>query len=218
MPKGTTLPPDQQPEKHPGSDPPPPRYDSVGLSEEEATEVERYWETNMPADYLNQPKPRRNLIFYCRPPVGGAHDQPEWRGYLNVNAKNIPQLMRKGFHCSESNRLPGRGVVLLFENKFAITRDRGLRWKHRRTYQFEDSGADPQWVATLVVLAKKPEIITKFRLEWAMTSEVFEAEAFDWNNRRVYHALRSKPHLSYNTLYDNMPSGGWWPGMEVFKV
>lgn len=74
-----------------------------------------------------------------------------------------------------------------------------------------DTAGDPEWKAALEVFAKSPSTVMKFRLEWMTPDTVFEAYGFHWDKGQVYAANTLRSNHSFNTLFDELPAGGWWP-------
>ena len=193
---------------------PPPAYNTLKPSDDEVAKIERYWEHKRPKDWRMTGK--SNLVFSFAPkpsqtwnlrPFCRDHQvQPAWKASLWVWADNIPRLMRQGFYWSLVNISKAEGRVHL------DTRVPSLKpmWKHTRVYVLRDISPNPQWSAELRVYGKKASTVIDFDLGWITMSTIQKVEGWNWNFCKVYH-FESGSGPCFNTIYDRMPMGGWWP-------
>ncbi|KAK7212160.1 hypothetical protein V2G26_019338 [Clonostachys chloroleuca] len=212
-------------------DPPedrPPSYEVHENFERQPDATEEDWrlgspldrEPPCPEDWATRPIP--NLIFFMTPLVkissvirGWFKTVPErdWYAALRLNAKNIPGLMRDGFHWSSANIVPGRGFILL-DNR-DLPREIGLgltNCNHTRTYKLKgNENTDTEWRGTLYVSAKKSCTITTFDLSWLTQDKIILVRAYDWNSRPVYAYNWFRDRENFNVVYEGMPLKGWWP-------
>lgn len=193
---------------------PPPAYNTLEPSDDEVAKIERYWDYKRPKDWLTTgksnlafsfaPKPSRtwNLRPFCR----GHQVQPAWQASLWGWVDNIPCLMRQGFYWSLVNISKAEGRIHL------DTRVPSLKpvWKHTRVYVLRDIGPNPQWSAELLVYGKKASTVIDFDLGWITMSTIQKVEGWNWNFSKIYH-FQSGSGPCFNTIYDRMPMGGWWP-------
>ncbi|CAH0047628.1 unnamed protein product [Clonostachys solani] len=193
------------PRSYDSEEPSPPQYTCLKVADREAAAVEDAWEAMAPRKW--QKVRFFNLEFTCAPKafhknknfirrtLRDRKTQPYWKAKLFVKAKNIPRLMRQGFHLSVADLIPGSGEVHFYDEERAK----------------EDTSGDPEWTATLEVFAKSYFTVMSFRLGWITPDTVFMASAFRWDEKQVYQACTSRSSHSFNTLFDEMPTGGWWP-------
>ncbi|CAH0004503.1 unnamed protein product, partial [Clonostachys byssicola] len=157
-------------------EPSPPQYTSLRVADREAAIVEDVWEAMIPRRW--QELKWFNLEFTCAPEIFHENKsfiqrilrdrkaQQYWKAKLFVKAKNIPRLMRQGFHLSAADLIPGYGEMHFDDQGRAEEVGFDPSWKHRRCYYFMDTAGDPEWKATLEVFAKSPSVVMNFRLEW----------------------------------------------------
>lgn len=209
------------------SEPSPPQYTCLRIADREAAVVEDVWEAMIPRRW--QMLQWFNLEFTCTPEIFHKNKnfmqrtlrdrktQPYWKAKLFIRAKNIPRLMRRGFHLSEADLIPGCGEIHFDDKERAEEVGFDPSWRHRRCYYFMDAAGDPEWNATLEVFARSPSIVMNFRLEGITPDTVFLAYAYRWDKKPVYKACRLRSNHSFNTLFDEMPTGGWWPAPKEMQ-
>ncbi|CAG9987528.1 unnamed protein product [Clonostachys byssicola] len=177
-------------------------------------------EAPCPEDWATRPIP--NLIFALTPLVKNSSvirewfktvPERDWYAALRLNAKNIPGLMRDGFHWSSANIIPGRGFILL--NNRDLPREIGLgltSCNHTRTYKLKgNENTDIEWRGTLYVSARKSCTITTFDLNWLTQDKIIFVSAYDWNSKPVYSYNWFRNSENFNVVYEGMPLKGWWP-------
>ncbi|CAH0043195.1 unnamed protein product [Clonostachys rhizophaga] len=132
---------------------------------------------------------------------------------LQVNAKNIPGLMRHGFYCSLANFVPGRGSILL--DRRELLKERGLgrtHCKHIRAYKEKgNENTEIEWRGILEVYAKSSSTLINFDLNWLTHDNMLFAKAWDWNSKQVYSYSQYRERRNVNVVYEGIPLKGWWP-------
>lgn len=188
-------------------EPPPPAY-NLQRPTGAVTAHDAYWDKQRPEDWMNAS--HFNLeIDIMDPSLAKAQilrvDHAEWFAYLGVHVKNLPQLMRGGFHWSTSNILPERGCI-----KRNI-QGRGDKCGFRRTYHLVDLAEDPEWCAKLEIYTKKQSTLAAFKLSWLSIDGIRLAKGWNWDRELVYIYEAFAPESALNAIYDGMPLEGWWP-------
>lgn len=195
----------------------PPSYESLM----EAAEVEAAWDHERPAHWLEG---KCNLLLQFKSQhsifsrlVGRAG--PSWSAQLEVKAKNIPRLMRRGFYWSPADIQKGDDHIEL-DLKFATApkpvhrgKDAPTKWNHVRTRRLRDHSGDGEWFALLHVFAMEVETLLNFDLELLTMDRLRRQVAYDWNREVVYWAHRSDKRV-YNITSQQAPVG-WWLGGTV---
>jgi hypothetical protein len=210
-------------EQDPLEDHPP----SYGNFERQPDATEEDWrlgspldrEAPCPEDWATRSKP--NLIFVLTPATFTSVirewfktvPERDWFAVLEVNAKNIPGLMRHGFHCSSANLVPGRGFVEL--DRRELLKERGFgrtHCQHIRAYKLKgNENTDIEWRGTLEVYAKSSSTLINFDLNWLTPDKMLYTNAWDWNSKPVYSYNRYRERRNFNVVYEGMPLKGWWP-------
>ncbi|KAK7216907.1 hypothetical protein V2G26_004910 [Clonostachys chloroleuca] len=160
----------------------PPPYTCLQVSDGEATAAERAWDLQAPRSWRDHKY--RNLVFCCTPKIYHEGDKgdnlwrrkfrrgkasPHLRAELLVVARNIPNLMRNGFHISRLDLLPRAGRVCLNETSRASTYSLDPPWKHGRTFFFKHAVPSPEWTARLEVFTQTTALAESFELDWVIS-------------------------------------------------
>ncbi|WYZ36047.1 hypothetical protein EsH8_X_000694 [Colletotrichum jinshuiense] len=135
----------------------------------------------------------------------------EWSASLHVKVKDLPRLMREGFHWTLVNF---HREASFFNKNISEPPLRQSGWSCSRTYYLSDLDEDdPQWTAKLMVCARERQVLTRFRLVELRPELVFYTLA--WNpecREQFYYTFdRHDPEKNFNAIYDDMPLEGWWP-------
>lgn len=139
----------------------------------------------------------------------------EWEARLRVKARDLPRLMREGFHWSAAN--------FDFEASYIQTdlsgEEETIRmagWTCSRSFFLSDLGDDPRWAAKLVVWAQNTGVLSRFKIA-DLTPDMM-SWAFAWRKSRqcdgpqwLYDWDCDEPQDSFNAIYGEMPLDGWWP-------
>lgn len=157
----------------------PPAYESLPKTSENPLGIERKWDDEIPTDWNTKRRP--NLVFHCdsiaffppRPFRGNTG--PRWRACLRVWAKNIPRLMRTGFHCSSAHLITGQGRMFMNSRWKPRSCGHSFRWRHTREFAFKDLGPDPQWKAELWVMSMDRSVLPTFDLQ-LVTKNLFSRQ------------------------------------------
>ncbi|CAH0046109.1 unnamed protein product [Clonostachys solani] len=205
----------------------PPNYEVNEICDRQPDATEEEWrlgsplhgEAPCPEDWPT--RPQANLVF-CMTPLGFLSlvrewfktvPERDWVAEIQINAKNIPGLMRDGFHWSSANIVPGRGSILLDMRDHL--KEIGLgptNCKHMRTYKLKgNENTDIEWRGTLTVYAMRSFTVTNFDLNWLTQDKIIFVTAFDWNSKPVYAYERYRASKNFNVVYEGMPLEGWWP-------
>ncbi|KAF9873162.1 hypothetical protein CkaCkLH20_09325 [Colletotrichum karsti] len=136
----------------------------------------------------------------------------QWDAKLLARVKDMPRLMREGFHWSEAN-------VCLEASRVDDATDINLLkkdgWKCCRLYYLSQLGDDPNWAAELVVCARDLKALAQFRLSDLQPEMVYSAWAVHYSPYpKAYYQYkfeRLEPMENFNAVYDGMPMEGWWP-------
>lgn len=196
-----------------------PRRPSNQPTEAEAAAHDAFWDAKRPNDWETGPY---NICFnFLRKPStrtpASAKSTPastpglEWGARLGVRAKNIPRLMRKGFHWSSANVQREQGHLTVHD-KSKIPQDEFVHgWAHSRRYVIKDLGIDPEWTAELTIFAKEIAVLASFDVEFVTMQDMRRAKAWNWDDNLVYQYSEKSPGESFNAIYDDMPMHGWWP-------
>lgn len=200
----------------------PPPYNCLEVSDGKATAAERAWDSRAPRSWRGHKY--HNLVFCCTPKVyyegdsllrrmfrrGKAH--PHWRAELLVVARNIPNLMRHGFHISRADLIPGaERVRMYYERSRTNTYSLDPSWEHGKTFFFKHAGPSPEWTARLEVFTQTYDLARSFELDWVTADTVIQAFAYHWDWTLVYNASPVRANTSFNIIFDRLPMGGWWP-------
>jgi hypothetical protein len=187
----------------------------------EAANVEAAWDHERPQNWL---RGKCNVLLKFKSQhtifsrlIGKAG--PSWAAQLEVKAKNIPRLMRRGFYWSPADIKKGDDHIEL-DLKFATApkpvrrgKDAPTKWNHVRTRTLRDHSGDGEWFALLHVFAMEVEILLNFDLELLNMDTLRRQVAYDWNREVVYSARR--PDKSVYNITSQQEPVGWWLGGTV---
>lgn len=194
-------------------DSPPPPYKNLKPSDEEASQIEAFWDRMRLSNPDWNKKP--NLVFKFAPksaPKFGRiwnlrrvfRGKPGWHATMSIWARNIPRLMRCGFYWSPADLFKGQGCILPRHDPGSGPDE------HKRYYTFENRDPAQDWTARLCVFSNDALTVANFDLAWITMGTIMDVEAWNHQGHRVYRAPRgSKP--GFNAIYDQMPMEGWWP-------
>jgi hypothetical protein len=217
---------------------PPPAYkDDVTLqgSQEDALAINFFWDTReCPENWAKGQQFNLNFGFvpeeFQKPSIRrlfrNRQEEPKWCAWMRVRVKNIPRLMRRGFHWSEWHVMKERNTMTL--NDRTMPKMAGLRspsWKHTRFYHLADIlPYEREWVAELYVFSKDAEFLSNFQVNQIQENSVYWAKGETWKGKPIYGyqkessaIWRLKMGLDYtrsanfNAIYGNLPLEGWWP-------
>ncbi|KAI1735164.1 hypothetical protein F4680DRAFT_436153 [Xylaria scruposa] len=158
-------------------------------------------------------KERCSLSFgFCPDPSDPTPNQ-DWIALLMVKCRDVPCLMREGFHWDGANVIREEGYI---DRDFTYARLRkdGKRWVGARHYFLKDLQQPSRWVATIKVFALNPGTLNQFDLnqlsrersmQWAKASNNQSSEHY------IYGWDYCSPTMWFNAIYDDMPMEGWWP-------
>ncbi|CCF39349.1 hypothetical protein CH063_02113 [Colletotrichum higginsianum] len=184
----------------------PPQYDSVS----HAHRVQNY---DLPA--WQDTSYTACFLFDSKSPSDGAADpESEWEARLRVKSRDLPRLMREGFHWTPANFDPGATYIQkdLSGEKKTIKR----RWTQSRNFFLSDLSDNPYWAATLVIYARSTRVLSRFKVTDVTPDTMSWAAAWKkdehWGNVHwIYEWDCRRPQESYNAVYGEMPLDGWWP-------
>lgn len=130
-----------------------------------------------------------------------------WEVTLDVAAKDIPRLMREGFHRTPANICPEKGHIRPYDSAHD-TEDKG--WELTRRYFLVDQAEPPQWTAWMIVYARDLQVLAQFRVQDLSPDQVSSSVA--WNQRKelIYTYCHWDSRLNVNAIYDDTLEG-WWP-------
>lgn len=190
---------------NPGTGPPPP-YD---ISSDHGPPVQvSHSDISLP-DWQSK---RPNLRFILLPIAytdGLTSFDVKWEVRLEVCAKDLSCLMRRGVYWDESNAQQENGHFLGKTDLPAYaTRS---SWTMARSYSLRDLSDSPGWVARLRVYAHEIHVLSEFRLRNLSMNDIWAAKAYNEEGKHVYNFESNKEKNSFNTIYDDMRLGGWWP-------
>ena len=77
-----------------------------------------------------------------------------WEAQLELEVKDLPNMMIHGIHWSELNILK-EGGDFAYTQGIPLDYDRSLGWTWARRYTVKDLSDDPQWKGSLWVFSKK---------------------------------------------------------------
>ncbi|KAI9148826.1 hypothetical protein HJFPF1_10868 [Paramyrothecium foliicola] len=152
------------------------------------------------------------------------HQTPDYLASLCLFAKDLPGLMKHGFHWDMANVIPQGGFVDCnrpgrawagTKQKLAI-----LSLDHTRYWILQDSGEDPQWAATISINAKEFPTLANFDLTQQLAPRnIIAAAARSPGQHWVYSYNRHYPDHDFNTIYnDTVPMEGCWPPQGSTEV
>jgi hypothetical protein len=215
---------------YPSSPLPPPAYnESSGDGKEKSQddeystkEIEERWDRLCPKDWQTKhinfalaltPEHMReeNQPGFFRGLFKKRSKEPLWMAMIFLRAKNIPRLMREGFHWSPANIIKGMDAIMPdTTNASSEVNLHSQKFKHSRMYQLKDlDHSEPEWVGQLWVQATDASFIINFDVNCLTKDMRASSFAKDWNQRRVYEA-RTGGKISFNAIYKDMPLSGWW--------
>ncbi|KAF9872230.1 aldehyde dehydrogenase (NAD+) [Colletotrichum karsti] len=134
----------------------------------------------------------------------------KWEARLEVKAKDMPRLMREGFHWTTANC--HRESTYVNNEIEAGPREEG--WKCARYYFLSDLGKDPYWTAMLVVLARDIQTLAQFRIDTLRPDMVYTVIGSNAKSQWIYRFDTLDPSQNFNAIYDDMPLEGWWPWLK----
>ncbi|KAL2884219.1 hypothetical protein SGCOL_000158 [Colletotrichum sp. CLE4] len=182
----------------------PPSYDAVQQDRQVQNFDTKEWES----------VPKNLVIVYSPVPIGaGANVSREgisWEARLRVKSKDLPRLMREGFHWTVANIHREAGYIEHEAKEPAMV---GAGWNCTRNYYLSDLSPDQNWTAKLTVCARDIRVLSQFDVAKLRPEQAYAAIA--WTNvqpgQYVYNFDCLDPRKNYNAIYDNMPLEGWWP-------
>lgn len=193
-------------------EPPPPYEVDKDASLVQDADSDADWDSDLDFDAKSDQCPPDwqtgpfNLDIICRP-----NNTTDWLARLQVHAKDVPRLMKKGFYWTEANVRKRAGYFLL--EKASLPADVRDHWDYARAYHLTDIAKDgnQQWIAVLWVFALKLSVLSNFRVRHLSVDQIRFARAYDGERRPIYDFDVHYPGDSFNAVYDDMPLGGWWP-------
>lgn len=174
-----------------------------------------------------------NLFFALSPDIDpdvDSIDKAPWTAMLYVIAKDVPRLMREGFHWSQDNVHREEGY---FWPNDVDSDLRNKGWHLTRRYFSSDLSDEAQWTAWLIVFAKCGDcscarviaedledldgpmtvpVLTGFRVSELSPDLVFASMAINDQERPIYYYSVLQPGWEFNAIYDSdLELDGWWP-------
>ncbi|KAI0185450.1 hypothetical protein EV127DRAFT_503013 [Xylaria flabelliformis] len=148
---------------------------------------------------------------FCPDPSDRTLNQ-DWAAVLMVKCRDVPCLMREGFHWDGANVIREEGYI---DHDFSDSHRRkdGKCWASTRHYYLKDLQQPQRWVATIKVFALKPETVYRFDLLNQLSRESMQwATAINSSSGYyIYNWHYCNPTGRFNAIYDDMPMKGWWP-------
>lgn len=165
-----------------------------------------------------------NLEFYFadKPPSTLEDtDESSWYAHMKIHAKNIPRLMKYGFHWSPSTVLRGRSSANFHDQISGYWRNpKGITGA--RQYLIEDRSRisdEKQWVGAINVYSLNGKRDTalangSFDFNDLSTKTIFICEGLSWKKEMKYWYSSTNPGFCLNSFYGDMPLAGIWPKVQ----
>lgn len=140
---------------------------------------------------------------------------PDYIASLCLFAKDLPTLMKHGFHWNMENVIPQ--VCWIACNRpgksWVDTKLTSLSLDQARYWIIQDLGDDPQWVASISINARSFPTLASFNLEKQLAPRnIIAAAARNPDKLWVYSYNRHFPDHDFNAIYnDVVPMEGCWP-------
>ncbi|GKT63972.1 hypothetical protein ColTof3_11311 [Colletotrichum tofieldiae] len=186
----------------------PPRYDSL-------SHMHRVQHFDSPA--WQDLTPNACFVFYSSLPDGEntAAAELQWEARLRVKARDVPRLMREGFHWTAANfDFEATYIQLDLDDDNDALETVG--WTCSRNFFLSDLGDDPHWTARLAVYAQNTNVLSRFRITDLTLDKMGWASAWKEggmgdSSQWLYDWNFDESEGSFNAIYDDMPLEGWWP-------
>ncbi|TRX93765.1 hypothetical protein FHL15_005441 [Xylaria flabelliformis] len=149
---------------------------------------------------------------FCPDPSDPTLNQ-DWGAVLMVKCRDVPCLMREGFHWDGANVIREEGYID-HERDFTCSHRRkdGKCWVSTRHYYLKDLQQPQRWVATIKVFALDPETVYQFDLINRLSRESMQwATAINQSSGHYIYNWHYCTPVRFNAIYDDMPMEGWWP-------
>ncbi|KAJ0161311.1 hypothetical protein CTA2_6444 [Colletotrichum tanaceti] len=196
----------------------PPQYDSVS----HAHRVQHYnspaWQdTSYTACFLFCSTLPGDGTAAAAAAAAAADPALEWEARLRVKSRDLPRLMREGFHWTPANFDPGATYI-----QKDLSGEKGVKtlkrcgWTRSRNFFLSDLSDNPYWTATLVIFARNTSVLSRFKvtdvtMEKMSWAAAWKKDPHSGNVRWIYEWDCRKPQGSYNAVYGEMALDGWWP-------
>ncbi|KAK3377229.1 hypothetical protein B0T24DRAFT_237009 [Lasiosphaeria ovina] len=152
-----------------------------------------------------------NISFRFSPT--GDRAKGDWKAWMLVTAKDIPQLMRQGFHWTQDNIVHEEGSIMTNNIDPELDKE---GYTVRRQYFLKDmSGHYSKWKAWLNVMAPRTEILSKFPVSQLKPTQIYYAKARNHRRETCYIFDSSEPKSCFNTIFEGQEMVGFWPKMPV---
>lgn len=133
----------------------------------------------------------------------------EWQAWMDVKVRDLPRLMREGFHWSSRNLHEHASFIdLLLESNDRYAES---GWNCKRVYYLSELSDTPNWTAKVEVIASDPAAIASFNFNHLRHDLINHAYAENSNRQQVYSYYWDNDETNFNTIYQGMPLEGWWP-------
>ncbi|KAI1075836.1 hypothetical protein F5B20DRAFT_584799 [Whalleya microplaca] len=201
-----------------GSQGPPPTYDeTVGNTTRQNNTTTQIQPMPGPAGngrfYHNEPGPP-SIMFIFTPEPGTVRPGQQWVGQMNIKCRDVPLLMREGFHWTMAN-------VIREEGFMELSRLRGMPdglpgrpnmgGAVTRNWFLRDLQQPSRWTACIQVHSPTLGTASTFELENLTLDLIKVVIAWGLSRRLVYYFNKLRPEMNFNTIYDGMPLEGRWP-------
>lgn len=142
-----------------------------------------------------------------------------WQARLQIQADDIPSLMRNGLHWTEANLDREAGYI----GKNPQDEVNSLIPSYvtcMRVYFLRDLAEQPQWTAKMTVFFTDLDQLSQFRFCDLRLDQIIFCAARTTEDRMVYLFNRIPNYGcgNINTIYDDMPLDGWWPWPKRSKA
>lgn len=141
----------------------------------------------------------------------GLAEDMKWEAEMIVYSKDVPRLMKEGFHFTETN-VRRRCSYFFIGESYLPESLRGLGWTCARVYHLADTVKHrrTQWTATLMVRASNISLLTTFTLAQLSFDKLDCARAWNKQSQLIYRHVSKHPEESFNAIYEGKPPGEWW--------
>jgi hypothetical protein len=135
-----------------------------------------------------------------------------WHALMNIQADDVPRLMRDGLHWTEANLDREAGYVD-FNPQVSFHPPPPPFVKFIRVYYLRDLNKKPQWTAKMSVFFSNADQLSQFQFRDLKLDQITlcDAKAADNKLLYAYHRIPNAEKINFNTIYDDLPLEGWWP-------
>ncbi|KAH9987442.1 hypothetical protein F4779DRAFT_285264 [Xylariaceae sp. FL0662B] len=152
-----------------------------------------------------------SIVFFLFPEPDKNEEHQPWFGQILVKCRDVPLLMREGFHWTTANVIREEGFIEKPRPEVVGLGKPNHECTITRNWFMRDLQQPSRWTACLQAHCPNRAVASKIRLDSWTPDMVKVCWSWGLSGKGIYQFDTRAPQDAYNTIYDDMPLKGWWP-------